>query len=235
MTLITIISVLISLLAAGLFSYILWNGINASNLENTIKIFYRKTLLVGVSLWVALVYILTLSDTFAYRADEGFPKFLIGLFVPVTLVLLLFRSRNFRAILNVVSYKDLALGQLWRLLGAVFFLVAIWGIGPKAFLASGYGDVITGIIALIAVISFKNYIKGTKEYLWMLTLVGTMDLLIVLYILLNHYPLWYDGLPSTAMVGSFPMMLIIGIAAPMALLQHLMTLRKLMWHTKYHL
>ncbi|WP_223552287.1 hypothetical protein [Aestuariivivens sp. NBU2969] len=232
MTLVTIISVLISLLAAGLFLLLFWDGINASNLENNLKIIYKKSLWVGICIWVAIIYILTLTDTFTYRPDVWFPKFLIGLFVPVFIVLSLFINKHFKAILDNLSFKNLALGQLWRLLGAVFFLVAIWEMGPKAFLASGYGDVLTGIIALVTLILVRNNLKQARLSSWVLTLVGTTDLLIVLYILLSYHPIWYDGLPNTAMAGSFPMMLIIGIAAPIALIQHIITLRKLLLNTK---
>lgn len=232
MTLVTIISILISFLAAGLFSFLLWNGINASNLENNLKIIYKKYLLIGICIWIAIIYILTLTDTFAYSQDTWFPKFLIGLFAPLLIVLSLFVNKHFKTILDSLSFNNLALGQMWRLLGAVFFLVAIWEIGPKAFLASGYGDVLTGIIAIVALIFVTNNFKQSRLSLWVLTLVGTTDLLIVLYILLSYYPIWYDGLPDTAMAGSFPMMLIIGIAAPIALLQHIITLRKLLLNTK---
>ncbi|WP_242131490.1 hypothetical protein [Aestuariivivens marinum] len=227
MELIKIISIVISLLAAAVFTLTIWNGIKKSNLDIALRTSYKKLLLISIGFWVVTIYILTLTETFAYNLEDAFPKFLIGLFVPVVGVLLLFKSSDFRTILNAMSFKDLALGQTWRVLGSIFFLVAIWGIGPKAFMASGYGDAATGIIAILTLVSLLRSSKWSKPGLWLLTVVGTTDLLMVLFILLSHYPIWFDSIPNTAMAGSFPMMLIIGIAAPIALLLHIFTLRKL--------
>ncbi|WP_242083934.1 hypothetical protein [Aestuariivivens sediminis] len=227
MLLIKTVSVIISLLAAAVFVLVFWNGIKKSNLEPSLRKWYQKLGLAGIGIWVIAIYILTLAGTFVHDQEDAFPKFLIGLFVPVIAVLLMFKSEHFRTILNAISFKDLALGQIWRMLGSLFFLIALWGIGPKAFMASGYGDATTGLIAILTLVAFLKSSKWFRPGLWMLTIIGTIDLLVVLFILLKHDPIWFKEFPNTAMAGAFPMMLIIGIAAPIALLLHIFTLRKL--------
>lgn len=229
---IQIVSVLISLVAPVFFYMILQQGIKKSNFDARLKLKFNGTVFLSTTLWVAVIYFLTVNNAFAYNSEDSFPKFLIGLFVPVVVTLLLLLNNNFKTILDNVSFKYLAAGQLWRVLGAIFFLVAISGIGPREFIGSGIGDVITGLLAIVTVWAITRNLKWSKMAMWSLLVFGVTDLLVVLYILLTNYPIWSDVLPSTAMAGSFPMMLIIGIAAPMALLQHIFMLRKLIIRNK---
>ena len=175
---------------------------------------------------------MTLNHVFAYSIEDRFPKFLIGLLIPVAITLTLMGNRNFRIVLDNIPNKYLAGGQLWRILGAIFFLVATSGIGPKEFIGSGIGDVTTGLIAVVAVWSIAKGTNWSKTAMWSLLAIGIIDLLIVLFILLTKYPIWSDVVPSTAIAGSFPMMLIIGIAAPIALMLHLFMLRNLILKNK---
>lgn len=229
---IQLVSVLISLIAPVFFFNIIRLGIVNSNFETKQKSKFNALTFAGISLWVGIVYVLTLNDVFAFNTDEAFPKFLLGLFIPVTLFALFFLNKNFRVVVDNISLKFLAIGQIWRVLGAIFFLVATSGIGPKEFIGSGFGDVATGAMAILSVWAINKRAKWSKTSLWGLVAFGTLDLLIVLFILLTNYPLWSDAIPSTASAGSFPMMLIIGIAAPMALLLHVLMLRKLVLSKK---
>jgi len=224
---IQIVSVLISLVAPVFFYIIIREGIKISNFETKLKLKFNGLLFFGVSFWVLTVFLLTLNNFFSYNVGESFPKFLFGLLVPVSVVILLFSRKNFRTILNNISFRYLALGQTWRILGAIFFLVATSGIGPKEFISSGIGDVTTGVIAILSVWSLSKGFSWSKISMFGLIAFGVIDLLTVLFILLNKYPIWSNAIPSTVSAGSFPMMLIIGIAAPIALLLHVFMLRKL--------
>jgi len=229
---IQIVSVLISLIAPTFFYVNIREGIKNSNFETKLKLKFNRLLFIGVSFWVLAVFLLTLNNFFSYNEGESFPKFLLGLLVPVSVVLILFSNKNFRTILDNISFRYLALGQTWRVLGAIFFLVAISGIGPKEFIGSGIGDITTGAIAILTVWSLSKGFGWSKISMFGLVAFGVVDLLIVLFILLTKYPIWSSAIPSTASAGSFPMMLIIGIAAPMALLLHVFMLRKLILEEK---
>jgi hypothetical protein len=53
------------------------------------------------------------------------------------------------------------------------------------------------------------------------------DLLNVSRILLTYYPSWFDGTPSTAGAGEFPLILVVAVVAPIALLLHIYSIRGL--------
>ena len=228
LTIIKTVSILISIIAPVLCYIIFKAGIEKSDFTPETKVKLKNLLITSLIIWVSTIYTLTLAGSFEHDNFEIFPKFLYGLLLPVVLVLSLFASSTFRTVLDHLSYKLLSLGQVWRILGAIFFLIAISGIGPYEFVNSGIGDVLTGLTAIQALIGINRAYTWRKGAMWALVALGMTDLLIVLFILLTRYPIWSDELPSTAMAGAFPMMLIIGIAAPMALLLHIFMLRKLL-------
>ena len=119
-------------------------------------------------------------------------------------------------------------GQFFRIFGTVFFLVAITGIGPKAFMSSGYGDLLTGILAITAGYMLDKKHQGAIKAVWVFSIVGMLDLVNVSYILLANYPIWSRALPSTASAGEFPLILIVGITAPIALMLHVYAIRLLL-------
>jgi len=86
----------------------------------------------------------------------------------------------------------------------------------------------TGILSIITFLLIRKKLKISNIFVWLLTMVGMADLVMVLYIIIGHYPIWSDALPSTAAAGSYPMMLIVGLAAPVALLLHTFTLIKIL-------
>jgi hypothetical protein len=222
-----IVSVLISLIAPIFFFSVIEKGIRNARIDVNLKLKYNWILFAGISIWVFLIFLLTVNQIFAYQTGDVFPKFLIGLFIPVLIFVSLLGNRNFRMILDHISFEYLAASQIWRVLGSIFFVVALSGLGPIEFISSGFGDLLTGIIAILTVRAFSKGSKWSNSLMWSLLILGVVDLLVVLYILLSHYPIWSTASPSTALAGSFPMMLIIGIAAPFALLLHVSALRKL--------
>jgi hypothetical protein len=155
------------------------------------------------------------------------PRFLIGLLIPVTIGLLALFSSDFGEILDQIPLRVLVGSQFFRIFGCVFFLVASTGIGPKEFVASGYGDMITGFLACITAWMLYKNINGATSAVWAFSIVGLLDLFNVSRILLTNYPTWSNANPSTACAGSFPLMLVVGLAAPVALLLHVYTIRAL--------
>ena len=100
--------------------------------------------------------------------------------------------------------------------------------GPKQLAFSGYGDLLTGILAIAAFYLLSQRHKNAKAAVWAFSAVGIADLLGILYVLLAHYPTWSSSMPSSAFAGDYPMILLIGIVAPIALLFHIFTLIKLL-------
>jgi hypothetical protein len=224
-TTITIITAGLSILTPILFLRLIMNIQSTNPQTNRLK----TPLAMGIAGWAALMWLLGSTGVFSFEEGDTFPKFLIALFVPVTAFLLALTQSSFRRMIDHLSLKALVGFQFWRIFGAVFFLVALAELGPYALMGSGYGDLITGSLAIIAYFMLRNRHSLSKIVVWAFMAVGIMDLLVILYILLAYYPLWSEAVPSSALAGSFPMILVVGVVAPIALIFHVLTLRKLIF------
>ncbi len=189
---------------------------------------FNRTLATGIIVWSVFIWVSGTFGWYAFDQDDAFPKFLIPLFVPVIAILALLYSKRMQRSLDSISLRQLVGFQFWRIFGAVFFLVVAEGLGPKALNGSGVGDLITGSLAILSYFLLKNKNKSAKIGVWAFMVVGIFDLMGVLYISLNNYPIWSNAVPSSALVGSVPMVFLIGIVAPIALIFHVFTFRKLM-------
>jgi hypothetical protein len=176
--------------------------------------------------WSLLIWTSGYFGWFAYQAGDDVPRFLFPLFIPVLILVGSLGFISIRNVLNQIEVHQLVGFQFWRIFGAVFFLVAITELGPRDLTASGYGDVITGTLAIIAYTLLKQNHDWSKYAVWGFMLVGITDLFAVLYILLVHYPIWSESLPSSSGAGLYPLIYIVGIVAPIALFGHILILRK---------
>lgn len=225
---INITGVLLGIISPVAFLYVLSGAIRNVTWDTARRKIYWRNLVVGILGWTVTIFLLTLAGTFEYEETDILPKFLVGLLLPVTIIMILFFRSSFAELLTVMPLHSLIGVQFFRLFGAVFLLVAMSGLGPMEFISSGYGDILTGLIALIAsVLLFKHHRLGIPVA-WVFTIVGMLDLVNVSWILLMNYPTWSNVEPSTAIAGAFPMMLIIGITAPVALLLHIYALSGLL-------
>ena len=222
-TIITLISAGLSVVTPVLFLRLVLR-INSSDVTVSRM---QRLLVAGIVGWTAIMWLLGSAGVFVYKEGDAFPKFLIALFTPIILFLIALSLNAFRSMVNHWSLDSLVGFQFWRVFGAVFFLVAISETGPYALMGSGYGDILTGTLAIIAYFLLKHRHAMAKMAVWSFMAVGIMDLLVILYILLANYPIWSDAHPSSSIAGSYPMVLIVGIVAPIALIFHILALRKL--------
>lgn len=233
-TIIKIVGVVLAIASPLALMYSLKSGMDLSNLQNSKKRVYLSKLYTGILAWTALMFVLTLSGIFEYQAGDLIPRFIVGLFVPVLIMIALFGQSWFRTVLDSIPLHVLVGSQFFRLFGAVFFLIAMTGMGPTDFMSSGYGDVLTGTLAIIASLLAYRKMNSAKPAMWIFTLVGVLDLANVSRILLANYPIWSNAEPSTGFAGSFPMMLVLSITAPVALILHIYTIRALMNPAEKH-
>ncbi len=211
-----------------LMAYALMKGIGAAPLSASSKTRSRNRLLLTTALWTIAVWALALANVFDYRPGDVIPRFAIALVVPVILGLLLFRSKSFTTILDHAPLSLMVGMQTFRLLGVLFLFVASAGLGPADLKSAGYGDLATGTLALVAGLMLYNGVRGAKEAAWLFTAAGLFDLLNVSRILLGNYPIWSDADPSSAVAAEFPLVLILGLVAPIALLFHIYAIRGLL-------
>ena len=227
-TIINSVGVALGLIAPAALLFVLFKGIDSTGWDSSTKKSYRSKLLLGIYSWIFLMFILTTLGVFEYQEGDVIPRFMIGLLVPVTVMLYLLMKPDFGKILNATPLSAMVGSQFFRILGAVFFLIASTGMGPADFVSSGYGDVFTGTLAIIAAFMLSRNYSGGKLAAWAFTLVGMLDLVNVSRILIANYPIWSDANPSTGFAGSFPMMLVLGITAPAALILHIYGIRALL-------
>jgi hypothetical protein len=226
---ITAMACVLGVLAPILFIYTFFKGISQTSLSEESKSRLKKSVASIVVLWTAFIWIVSLvSNIFGYHEGDAIPRFTIALFIPVLIGLFAFLSKSFRNMLDHTPLSLMVGVQTFRLMGIMFLFVANEGLGPKEFVSSGYGDVATGSLALIAGLMLYKKAGGAKLAAWVFTLVGMFDLLNVSRILLTYYPSWFDGAPTTAGAGEFPLVLVMGIVAPVALLLHIYAIRGLL-------
>ena len=221
------ITCLLGVVSPAAFLYAFHKGLNRISWNASKKQQYWNRLLMGVMLWTILLFLTTIAGAYEYRIGDYLPRFLVGLFVPVLLMIIAQFRSSISDWIESIDIGTLIGVQFFRLFGAVFFLIAITGAGPKDFMSSGYGDVLTGALAIAVNLMYYSNNRYSKMGAWLFTLIGMLDLLCVSYILLKYYPTWSSAIPSTASAGSFPMMIVIGITAPIALLLHVFVIRKL--------
>lgn len=232
-TVITTMDCVLSVLAPFLFIYIFFKGIKKSSLSEETKSRLKKFIVSIVLLWTAVIWIVALSSNLlSYHEGDGIPRFTIALFIPVLIGLIAFASQSFRTLLDSTPLSLMVGVQTFRLMGIVFLFVAAEGLGPKEFVSSGYGDLVTGVLALTAGLMLYKKVGGAKFVAWLFTVAGLLDLLNVSRILLTYYPSWFEGVPSTVGAGEFPLVLVVAVVAPIALLLHIYAIRSLLLGNK---
>lgn len=186
-------------------------------------------IIIGIGIWVSLIWIAGYAGIFEYNEGETLPKFLWALFTPVLVAVSLLFNKLTRGLIDQISLQQLIGFQFWRIFGSIFFIVAFVQIGPSDLIISGFGDFLTGVLAITTYFLLRKQNKFGGVMAWIFNLVGIVDLLIILFIFLANYPIWSDALPSSEIAGQFPLILVVGIVAPVALFFHVLTVRSLIF------
>jgi len=215
----------VGLLVPNLFVFALTKGLENSSFDKIIFSALKKKLVFAVWLWVVLVWLLSITNVLSYHEGDIFPRFVIPLFVPVIIGLFLIRNNYFRLIVNNIPLHTLVGIQAFRLAGFAFLLIVNINLLPKPFVNAGYGDIITGCLAILAGITLKRAARSSKVLFWAFTAAGILDLLNVAFMLLTYYPIWSTAQPSSSAATEFSLVMIPAIAAPIALLLHMYSVR----------
>lgn len=217
----------LGVLVPYLFWYAIRKGIDVTPFDQIRRARLRKASSLLVWGWTALVWICSLTGLFSFHEGDMIPRFLLPLLGPVLLGLALLFTQDFRTILDHTPLPVLAGVQAFRFAGVAFFMITQMGILPMPFISGGYGDIITGVLALLSGILLSKQKKSGRAVFLAFSAVGLIDLLNVAYLLLKYYPTWYDSVPNSAPAADFSLIMIPAIAAPVALLLHVYGLRNL--------
>jgi hypothetical protein len=225
-TLLLVAGATLGLIVPFLFTHALTQGIERSPFLPATKTRFRTIAMAAVGGWTLLVWAASVSGLIRYQPGDSFPRFVIPLMVPVMAAVALAASSSaFRTVVDHAPLGTMVGVQTFRLAGVAFLLIAYLGILPPSFARAGYGDLATGALALSASLALARKSRFSHTLFWLFSAVGLYDLMNVAYLLLAHYPLYTDTVPSSAPAFQFSLVLIPALAAPMALLLHLFALR----------
>jgi hypothetical protein len=168
-----------------------------------------------------------------YRgAAARIPTVQIGLTTPLVAGIVMFwRWRLLRRMVEAVPQGWLAGIQLFRVLGVIFLL--LYGIGrlPGEFaLPAGIGDVAVGLLAPAVALAYARRPRATAGWLRAWNLFGIIDLVVAVTtgFLTSPSPLQRLALDRpNELITAFPLVMIPVFLVPLSILLHLASLWKL--------
>jgi hypothetical protein len=212
---------LLGILIPFLFVATLNKGIKRTDFDEHLKTKYRRILVAIVVLGTVCVWALSLSKILDYHVGDLVPRFVLPLLGFVLIGLAISNNKDFQTILSLTPLSALVGVQVFRLAGLAFFLIAYLHILPTSFQLGGYGDLLTGILAILTSRAIQNRSNNARLLFWMFNIVGLLDLLNVAVLLLLYYPSWNFTMPTTESATQFSLVMIPAIAAPFAMLLHI--------------
>ena len=208
-----------------LFAIAMNQGVARSPLNDQQKCIYRRTINRVMVFWTALVWIASLMGIMTYHAGDSRPRIASPLFIPVIIALALLLHPAVKTVVNNIPTATLVGVQTFRLAGFVFLIIPGLGHLPQAFVAGGYGDIATGMLAIIAGMTLAKKSPGATLWFVLFSVVGLCDLLNVAGLLFYFYPSWSSAVPSSAALADFSLVMVPALAAPIALILHLYAIR----------
>ncbi len=215
----------LGLLVPVLLIWLLSQGIKKAQVTEEKRRKLRNVMVLGVSLWALAIWALALFNVLEYHAGDNVPRFVLSLVIPVGIGIGLLANKEFKTILDNTPLNFIVGVQTFRLAGFAFLIIAGIGILPDAFMSAGYGDILTGVLAIFSALAISAGSRKARLLFWGFNLAGLFDLLNVAGMLLYYYPTWYAGSPSSGAAASFSLVMIPAIAAPVALLLHIYSIR----------
>ncbi len=196
--------------------------------ERAKAIWTFSSLLVG---WFVVAVVTSINR--AYQPSAGGPPTIqYGLLIPIAVGLLLFRSWPLlRRALETIPNSWLVGVQFYRALGVIFLVLYAGGHLPAIFaLPAGVGDVMVGILAPFAAMSFARSPEASVRRVRLWNLLGITDLVVAVTIgfLTSPSPLQMAAFDRpSVLVVLFPLALIPVFAVPLSILLHIASLQKL--------
>lgn len=231
-SILTIMGGTLGILVPLLFMYAIKAGISTSVLSVEKKHNYKIISNSLIVVWTILIWTLSINGTLSYHEGDTFPRFLVPLFLPVIIGVIFLFDRQFFTIINNIPLNVLVGLQAFRLAGFAFLIIANIGILPPAFSIGGYGDILTGIFAILAARAIIKSEKKSRVLFWLFNIVGLTDLLNVAFLMLYYYPIWSQSDITSVAVFDFSLIMIPAIAAPIALILHFYAIRNYYLQTK---
>jgi len=225
-TILTVLGATLGVVVPALFAWLLLLGIAHAPLDRGVKTRWTAALLGILGSWTAAVFALSIGGVLSYHEGDLIPRFVLALVAPVVAGLAALISPQYRAIVDHIPLSWLAGAQTFRLAGSSLLAVVALNILPAAFVVGGFGDLLTGTLALIAGLALAMGSRIGGLLFWAYNAAGLIDLVNVAALLLFYYPIWSDASPSSAAAADFSLVMIPAVAAPLALLMHAYAIKR---------
>jgi hypothetical protein len=203
-----------------LFIWVLLQGLSRTAFDVERKRLLRGWIIGVIGVWTVAIWAASLFGMLEYYDGDRWPRFAVALIVPVVAGFALLKNSWFAETIEHTPVSTLVGAQTFRLAGFAFLLVERNNMLPSAFASGGYGDIVTGTLAIAAALALSRGARGASSLFWAFSIAGLADLMNVAVLLLLYYPIWWHGSPSSAAAAKFSLVMIPALAAPIALLLH---------------
>lgn len=182
--------------------------------------------------WAVLALGLSGLGAFAATTDDYVPWIALGIVGPLIVGWSVFeRSAAVRELIEPISLAWLIGVQLYRVLGAMFLFAYAEGLMPAAFaLPAGVGDVLVGVMAPFVACAVSRDLARWRSLAVAWNVFGIADLVVAVAMgfLTSPSPLQQLALEDpNAAITRWPFVLVPTFAVPLAILLHLLALRRL--------
>jgi len=224
-TILTVLGAMLGVIVPGLFAFAMNQGVARSPFDNAQKSKCRRTINVVTFIWTVAVWVASLTSVTNFHAGDHWPRIAISLFLPVLAALVLLLHPTVNTVVKNIPVAILVGVQAFRLAGFVFLIIPGLGLLPHAFVIGGYGDIATGVLAIVAGVMLAKKSSSATFWFVLFSVVGLSDLINVAGLLFYYFPIWNGTVPSSAALTDFSLVMVPALAAPMALILHLYAIR----------
>jgi hypothetical protein len=221
----TVLGGVLGIIVPVLFAFAMRQGVARSPLSDAQKAAYSAIIGIGTTIWTAVIWIASLTHVLNYHPGDAWPRIALPLFVPVIIALAVLLLPTARTIIDNVPAATLVGVQAFRLAGFVFLIIPALGHLPRVFVTGGYGDIATGLLAIVAGLMLARKSSAARLWFVLFSAVGIADLLNVAAWLFYFYPSWSNAVPSSAALADFSLVMVPALAAPIALTLHFYAVR----------
>lgn len=193
--------------------------------------------LIGLTIWLVIQAILTLSNTYSTAVNSIPPKIIVfGIFPPILIILLLFITKKGKQFIDSLPIKMLTYLNTVRIpVEIVLYWLFIQHAVPELMTFEGYNyDILAGISApLMAYFAVsKKKINRQILLIWNIICLGLLLNIVILAVLSAPSPVQIFGLeqPNIALLY-FPFSWLPTFIVPIILFGHLASIRQLLKDT----
>jgi len=224
-TILTVLGAMLGVIVPVLFAFAMNQGVARSPFGDAQKRKCRSTINIVAFIWTAAVWVASLTGAANFHAGDHWPRIAIPLFLPVLAAIGLLLHPTVNTVVRNIPAGTLVGVQTFRLAGFVFLIIPGLGLLPHAFVIGGYGDIATGLLAIVAGTMLAKKSASATVWFVLFSVVGLGDLMNVAGLLFYYFPSWNGAVPSSAALTGFSLVMVPALAAPIALILHLYAIR----------